>query len=82
MNRICALVIAVLLAVTPALAYAQPDTSDRSCDSRDQGDQRWDDVCSPFLWIVGGLVLVGATVGIVIATSGGNHHHHAQPVSP
>lgn len=80
MRTLFAILTASLLAITPVLAEAQPaQTSDQSCDGRDQNGQRSDDLCSPFLWIVGGVILVGATVGIVAATTGGHHHHAVSP---
>jgi hypothetical protein len=74
MRKLLVIAACSLLAFSPALAQAQTTTSQQSCDSSDQNgptsnNNNNNDLCSPVLWIVGTLALVGATVGIVAATN-------------
>lgn len=83
MRKLLAIAAVSLLAFSPALAEAQStQTSDQSCNDNDNNNANQNnqnsDLCSPVLWIVGSLALVGMTVGIVAATT----TTPSQPVSP
>lgn len=85
MRKLLAIAAVSLLAFSPALAEAQSaQSSQQSCNDNDNDNSNSNsnnqnsDLCSPVLWIVGSLALVGMTVGIVAATT----TTPSQPVSP
>ena len=80
MRKPAAIGFASLLAATPVLipvAQAQTVTTTTETEHREFAFYY-----SPGFYIVGGIALIGVTLGVLALTEEHHHHHHQAPVSP
>lgn len=79
MRKLFAVALGGLLAATPVLTTATHAQTITQIQQTQQGFGFND----PAFYVVGGIALIGLTVGIIALTEDHHHHHHHQPpVSP